>query len=341
MRIRGLLAVAILLAGASATAASTDFIETGLPRAVGAEPPGTTSIELTALPPTGFLKPVPRVPRSQRTAPPPPSPEMLAPEFPALTGLIAAPILLSALGIPEIILNAYRAAELEMMLEAPTCGVSWNLLAGIGRIESGHARGGRTDAVGTTLGPILGPVLDGHLAGNEIIRDTDGGRIDGDAQHDRAVGPMQFIPSTWASYASDGNGDGVADPHNIFDAALAAGRYLCAGGADLRDGDQLRRAVLRYNNSSVYATTVIGWAQAYGRGTTPDALHSPGSSAPSDASTAQLMAGTPSSPTPQQGTDTPEPEISPEAPPGPVPAFPGLPQLPPLPCLLCPPDSRE
>ena len=74
--------------------------------------------------------------------------------------------------------------------------------------------------MGTTVTPILGPVLDGRLAGNEVIRDTDKGAIDGDPTHDRAVGPMQFIPATWAGYASDGNGDGIKDPNNVFDAAL-------------------------------------------------------------------------------------------------------------------------
>lgn len=46
---------------------------------------------------------------------------------------------------------------------------------------------------------------------------------------------MQFIPSTWSNggpdgtgWGADGNGDGKKDPHNVFDAALAAGGYLCA-----------------------------------------------------------------------------------------------------------------
>ncbi len=44
------------------------------------------------------------------------------------------------------------------------------------------------------------------------------------------MGPLQFIPSTWRSWGVDANGDGVADPNQIDDAALAAGRYLCAAG---------------------------------------------------------------------------------------------------------------
>ncbi len=115
------------------------------------------------------------------------------------------------------------------------------------------------------------PVLDGRLAGNEVIRDTDKGAIDGDPPtHDRAVGPMQFIPATWAGYASDGNGgDGIKDPNNVFDAALSAAKYLCSGGLNLRDVAQETKAVLRYNNSATYAANVIMWSTAYKNGVIP------------------------------------------------------------------------
>ncbi|MFD7472234.1 lytic transglycosylase domain-containing protein [Streptomyces sp. NPDC059837] len=104
------------------------------------------------------------------------------------------------------------------------------------------------------MAPILGPRLDGGAFA--VVRDTDGGAYDGDAAYDRAVGPMQFIPSTWARWGTDGNGDGRADPDNVFDAALAAGRYLCAGGRDLSDPAELDRAVLGYNHSEAYLRTV-------------------------------------------------------------------------------------
>ncbi|MEV3992554.1 lytic transglycosylase domain-containing protein [Streptomyces sp. NPDC049837] len=139
----------------------------------------------------------------------------------------------------------------------PGCGLRWQLLAAIGQVESGQARGGRVGADGTTLTPILGPRLDGN--GFALIRDTDGGAYDGDTVYDRAVGPMQFIPSTWAVWGADANGDGVADPGNIHDAALAAGRYLCAGGRDLSDPYDLDRAILGYNHSSAYLRTVRAW----------------------------------------------------------------------------------
>ncbi|MBL1076129.1 lytic murein transglycosylase [Nocardia sp. 2] len=175
---------------------------------------------------------------------------------------IALPGGTGALGIPEIVLAAYRNAELALESSTPGCGLTWNLLAGIGRIESAHASSGRTDAAGTTIQPIYGPALDGTLPGNEIIRASDGGYV-------RAVGPMQFLPSTWVHYAADGNGDGVSDPNNVFDAALAAGKYLCSGGLDLRDSQQQLKAVLRYNNSMSYAAQVLSWSNAYKTGGQP------------------------------------------------------------------------
>jgi len=171
-----------------------------------------------------------------------------------------------ALGIPTMALAAYRNAERMMAQADPACGISWNLLAGIGRIESMHANGGATDARGTAIRPIYGPALDGTLPGNEVIvQSSAGGRI----SYARAMGPMQFLPGTWAHYASDGDGDGVADPQNLYDATLAAARYLCTGGLNLRDPSQVMAAILRYNNSMPYAQNVLGWAAAYATGVIP------------------------------------------------------------------------
>lgn len=171
-----------------------------------------------------------------------------------------------ALGIPLMALSAYRNAEQKMAAAAPACGVSWNLLAGIGRIESMHANGGATDARGTATNPIYGPALDGTLPGNEvIIQSNQGNRV----TYARAMGPMQFLPGTWARYAVDGDGDGVPDPQNLFDATLAAARYLCSGGLNLRDPAQVMAAILRYNNSMSYAQNVLGWAAAYATGVVP------------------------------------------------------------------------
>jgi membrane-bound lytic murein transglycosylase B len=170
------------------------------------------------------------------------------------------------LGIPTIALSAYRNAEQIMTASDPACGISWNLLAGIGRIESMHANGGATDARGTAIHPIYGPALNGTLPGNEAIVQSN---VSGRVTYARAMGPMQFLPATWARYASDGKGDGVADPQNLYDSTLAAARYLCSGGLNLRDPTQVMTAILRYNNSMSYARNVLGWAAAYATGVAP------------------------------------------------------------------------
>jgi Transglycosylase SLT domain len=163
-------------------------------------------------------------------------------------------------------LSAYRNAERMMAAASPGCGVSWNLLAGIGRIESLHANGGATDSRGTAVQPIYGPALDGTLPGNEVIVQS---RTANRVAYARAMGPMQFLPGTWSRYASDGDGDGKADVQNVFDASLAAARYLCSGGLNLRDPGQVMTAILRYNNSVAYARNVLGWAAAYATGVVP------------------------------------------------------------------------
>ncbi|GHC64754.1 lytic transglycosylase domain-containing protein [Streptomyces flavofungini] len=168
-------------------------------------------------------------------------------------------------GLPATVLDAYKKAEAAVRTSRPGCNLPWQLLAAIGKVESGQARGGRVDADGTTLTPILGPVLDGN--GFAKITDTDRGAFDGDTTHDRAVGPMQFIPSTWASWQQDGNADGKKDPNNIYDAALGAAHYLCAGGRDLADKDDLHAAILSYNRSTEYLNTVLSWLEYYRKGT--------------------------------------------------------------------------
>ncbi|MFE7104874.1 lytic murein transglycosylase [Streptomyces sp. NPDC057575] len=209
-------------------------------------------------------------------------------------------------GIPASILAAYKKAEQTVAGSDAACRLPWQLLAAIGKVESGQARGGRVDANGTTFSPILGPVLDGR--GFAMIKDTDNGAYDGDSTHDRAVGPMQFIPSTWATWGQDGNGDGRKDPNNIYDAALAAGRYLCAGSRDLSLAADLDRAVLSYNHSDAYLRTVRSWFDYYKRGTheIPDGT---GAVPPGLGSGADRDSGSPSpSPSPSgPGKPTPSP----------------------------------
>jgi Transglycosylase SLT domain len=171
------------------------------------------------------------------------------------------------LGIPGTMLDAYMQAADQMAVAQPGCNLDWALIASIGRIESNHARNGRLDDEGNTTPNILGPVLNG--GGFAAIRDTDGGALDGDNRWDRAVGAMQFIPSTWQGYAADGNEDGVKSPHNVYDATLAAGKYLCSGGMDMLKPQDRAAAVFRYNHSDSYVATVLLWADAYAGGYTP------------------------------------------------------------------------
>ncbi len=162
-----------------------------------------------------------------------------------------------------VALDAYWRAQQSLARTLPACRASWWMLAGIGRTESRHGTylGSDIAADGRVEPPILGPPLDG-TNGFATVADSDAGLLDGDAGFDRAVGPMQFLPSTWRTVGRDGNGDGRSDPDNIYDAALGAGVYLCRSG-DLSSEDVLRRAYLTYNRSQTYVDAVIGYAHAY------------------------------------------------------------------------------
>ncbi|MDQ0939882.1 lytic transglycosylase domain-containing protein [Streptomyces sp. V1I1] len=237
--------------------------------------------------------------------------------------------------LPATVLAAYRQAESDLAGSAPGCRLRWQLLAAIGQVESGQARGGRVTADGTTVAPILGPRLDGN--GFALIRDTDGGVHDGDTAYDRAVGPMQFIPSTWATWGSDGNGDGRSDPGNVYDAALSAGRYLCAGGRDLSDPHDLDLAILGYNHSAEYLRTVKAWFGYFleGHRMVPDLGGSATRPAPEpsrparprpSASTAPARPAAPHDASPGPSSPTPSPSPSKTAPGGgPKPAEPVIP----------------
>jgi membrane-bound lytic murein transglycosylase B len=170
----------------------------------------------------------------------------------------------AATGVPDRALQAYGAAERAQRAVTPDCGLSWATLAGIGRVESNHGRlrGADVDADGVARPPIVGVPLDGS-PGLAEIPDTDGGRLDGDTAHDRAVGPMQFLPATWARFGADGDDDGVRNPDDLDDAAAAAARYLCANGRDTADGDGWWDGVLAYNRSIDYARRVWTAADRY------------------------------------------------------------------------------
>ena len=117
--------------------------------------------------------------------------------------------------------------------------------------------------------PAFGPLrseedasVDNAARGNgfAIVVDTDDGLLDGNESWDRAVGPMQFLPETWNRWATDGNGDGVADPHNLYDASAAASRFLCAL-SESRPSPS--RFILGYNASTSYVRNVLAAAEQF------------------------------------------------------------------------------
>ncbi|MGX4658388.1 lytic murein transglycosylase [Micromonospora sp. SCSIO 07396] len=172
----------------------------------------------------------------------------------------------SKAGVSPIAMQAYGYAELVLAQTNRSCQLSWTTLAAIGYVESRHGQ-----ANGATLGPdgratpeIIGDPLDGK-GGRSLIRDTDGGLFDRDTVYDRAIGPMQFIPTTWQQVGADADNDGRKDPHDLDDAALAAGNYLCQGGRNMTIPGDWWGAILSYNDVRRYAQDVFDKAQEYGR----------------------------------------------------------------------------
>ncbi|MEX1659774.1 lytic murein transglycosylase [Streptomyces pseudovenezuelae] len=235
----------------------------------------------------------------------------------------------SEAGIPATVLDAYKKAAAELQESKPGCNLPWQLLAAIGQVESGQARGGRVDADGTTTSRILGPQLDGN--GFALIKDTDNGAYDGNSAYDSAVGPMQFIPSTWAWAGRDGNGDGVKDPNNVYDASLAAGHYLCRNGWDLSTDGDLDRAVLSYNPSRAYLNTVRSWLEYFRKGTheIPDGTGTVPDSRSDGSSGSSGSPSTPASPSTPHTSKPSRPGSPSPTPPSTTPPSPGTPTTPP------------
>lgn len=157
-----------------------------------------------------------------------------------------------------VLIRAYRKAA----ANAPEgCGISPELLAGVGQVESGNVGGRQIDADNMVRPGIFGPALTGGPFAN--IPDSDNGRLDGSKAYDRAVGPMQFIPTSWALFAVDGDGDGTAHPQNVFDATATAAAYLCHGGRDLTTREGQVQAVFSYNHSNEYVNSVLSWKKYF------------------------------------------------------------------------------
>jgi hypothetical protein len=216
----------------------------------------------------------------------------------------------SDLGIPTPALAAYQRAETVINAADASCHLPWELLAAIGRVESDHGQfGGRTPATDGVVNPaIIGIPLDGR-AGTTKIADTDGGVLDTDKAWDHAVGPMQFIPSTWASIGVDADGDNVRNPQDLDDAALAAAVYLCAGDADLSTVTGQRGAIYSYNHSNQYVALVLSIMADYGT----TAVSVVPASFPTTTTTIPSTLPTPVIPEPSpdtQGTAAPNPDAA-------------------------------
>ncbi|MCA2213764.1 lytic murein transglycosylase [Jidongwangia harbinensis] len=254
--------IGVLLLGAAGTAGAY-LVPEALPPAPAASttpgfPPGQAAApaqSASALPPPGVIGSAPA-----------------APTAPAVTGARPADALAgwaqdvgTRVGIPVVAVQAYGYAELVAARTAPNCRLSWTTIAAIGKVESSHgsANGAVLGADGQVQPTIYGLPLDGR-GGRQEIRDTDQGTVDGDPQYDRAVGPMQFIPSTWRESGVDADNNGISDPNDIDDAAVAAALYLCKGGRDVSKADAWWDAILTYNAVRPYAQKVFDAANEYG-----------------------------------------------------------------------------
>jgi hypothetical protein len=167
-------------------------------------------------------------------------------------------------GIPSAALAAYQRAETVINAADKACNIEWQLIAAIGRVESDHGRygGNVLSTDGISRPGIYGIPLDGTNK-TQAISDTDAGQYDRDKVWDRAVGPMQFIPSTWSVVGVDADGDGQRNPQDVDDAALASAVYLCSGTDDLGTEAGRRAAVFRYNHSQEYVDLVLAVRDAY------------------------------------------------------------------------------
>jgi hypothetical protein len=157
--------------------------------------------------------------------------------------------------IPADLLRVYMGA-------AQTCpGLPWPVLAAIGFVESHHSDGHANPSTGEVSPPIYGPALDGS---NGTARIPDPTSPDGWAH---ALGPMQFLASTWATWGRVAPGrpaGATPDPQNAWDAIYSAAAYLCGPAGRITD---LNAAILRYNPSPAYLQQVLAKAVQYTRAT--------------------------------------------------------------------------
>ena len=227
----------------------------------------TTSATATSADTNGELPDGTKVPTSAIEAPASvPTPGVIAPAVPegSADSVVAGA---SSNGIPAPALAAYQRGAQIINAADKSCNIPWELIAAIGRVESDHGRyGGNTlSEDGVSKPGIFGIALNGKN-GTQAINDTDGGQLDQDTVYDRAVGPMQFIPSTWQVVKVDADGDDQRNPQDMDDAALATAVYLCSGQDNLSNRSGQEAAVYRYNHSQDYVNLVLRIMEAYSSG---------------------------------------------------------------------------
>ena len=207
-------------------------------------------------------------------------PGIVVPERQRATSTVPAAGTTATNGIPSAALAAYQRAETVINASDPSCNLDWELLASVGRVESDHGRygGNQLDANGVATPGIVGIALNGSNS-TARIPDSDDGEYDNDPVWDRAVGPMQFIPTTWSVVGVDADGDSQRNPQDIDDAALGAAVYLCSGEDDLSSDAGRRSAIFRYNRSNSYVDLVLRLFASYSSGdyaAVPDTVPSGG-----------------------------------------------------------------
>src|SRR5438105_3976927 len=168
-------------------------------------------------PPSHHRRPARRHARPRHRAPARNHDGSPSPHNPTFFDALPAPN--SAASVPNFVIRQFRVPIFLLPIYQAAgnqYGIRWEVLAAINEIESDYGRNLSVSTAG-------------------------------------AVGWMQFLPSTWAKYGVDANGDGKRDPYNPVDAIFAAASYLKAAGGD----KDIKRAIFAYNHAGWYVDSVL------------------------------------------------------------------------------------
>src|SRR5690606_16082599 len=137
--------------------------------------------------------------------------------------------------VPLRAVQAYARTAVSQRDAWPECDPRWNTLAGVGPADSAQGKlgGAGLDAGAASGQRRRGTTINGRSGTRAIKATQESPAVHGDEEWDRAVGPFQFLTSSWEQYGGDADGYGRADPHDIDDAALGAANHLCDRERDL------------------------------------------------------------------------------------------------------------